>query len=243
MHKKASKSRYKFDKNGHYHSLDGIPLYGTTTVLGVIAKPALIPWASNMAVEAIRKEWKLNKPFTKLEREAILEKGKHAHTAKKKAGGSVGTDVHKLIERWIKTGRMPAKKTDADTVAMFENFVNWAIDNKVEFLFAEKMIYSEKYWYGGIVDFVCIMDGKRFVGDIKTSNGIYPEHFLQMGAYDICLQEMGEPKADGYIIVNLQKSGKIRTKHFTNTEKYQEAYIHALELFKTLKTMKWNNYY
>lgn len=244
-------NRYSFSKDGHYHSLDNIPLHGTTTALGIIAKPALIPWASNMAVEAIRKEWKINKPYTKEEREKILEKGKNAHRAKKQAGADVGTSVHEAIELWI-TADCPAKKhvphktfcgEDEQVLAMFGEFVKWKRQNKVKFLFTEKKVYSEKHWYGGIVDFVCTIEGKRYVGDIKTSNGIFPEHFLQMGAYDIALQEMGEPGADGYIIVNLQKSGKIRTKHFNNTKKFQDAFLHALELYKTMKTMKWNNYY
>lgn len=242
------KKRYSFNKAKHHHSLDGKPLYGTTTALAVIAKPALIPWASNMAVEEIRRHWKLDIPFTKKEREAILELGKNAHRRKKEKGGDVGTNVHKVIEKWIKAQikkknwELP-KGTTEEARVMIENFINWAQEYKVNFLYSEKKVHSEAHWYGGIVDFVCEIDGKQYVGDIKTSSGIFPEHFLQMGAYDICLQEMGYKKADGYIIVNLQKSGKIRVKKFTDIKKFQDAYLHALNLYKLLKTMKWSNYY
>lgn len=256
---KAKKLRYKFDKKNHYHSLGGTPLYGVTTALGVIAKPALIPWASNKCAESIKSEWKIGKAYTKKERDEIIERGRLAHKGKKQAGADVGTLVHKAIEKWIKSGcneELPIATwcgKDLQATKMFMKFVEWKIENNVEFITSEKNTYSEVHWFGGIVDFVCIIKGKRYVGDIKTSNGIFPENFLQMGAYDICLQEQGNPKADGYIIINLLKGGykkdgtakecKIRIKKFNNTEKYQKLFIHALELYKGLKTMKWNNYY
>lgn len=253
---KAKKLRYKFDKKNHYHSLGGTPLYGVTTALGVIAKPALIPWASNKCAESIKSEWKIGKAYTKKERDEIIERGRHAHKGIKQRGGVAGTDVHEVIEKWIKA-KCPLpfnyEIKDLQTKKMFEKFIEWKLDNDVEFLLSEKNTHSEVHWFGGIVDFVCLIKGKRYVGDIKTSNGIFPEHFLQMGAYDICLQEQGEPKADGYIIVNLLKGGyykdgrakesKLRIKKFNNTKKYQDLFIHALELYKGLKTMKWNNYY
>src|SRR5258708_4411153 len=40
---------YKFDKENHLHSLDGKPLIGTSTVVGVVSKP-LTWWASGLAV-------------------------------------------------------------------------------------------------------------------------------------------------------------------------------------------------
>jgi hypothetical protein len=245
------KKKYAFDKKNHFHSLDGTPLYGVTTALRVIAKPFLIPWASKMATDSIRSQWKIGKAYTKIEREKILEKGKNAHHVAKTSGGDTGTTVHEAIEKWIKKGCSFTDKIekycgkDMQVQDMFMNFVAWVNSDEVKFVCSEKHVHSEKYWYGGIVDFVCIIKGKRFVGDIKTSSGIYPEHFMQMGAYDICLQEMGEPKADGYIIVNLQKNGTIRIKKFTSTKKFQEAFIHALNLYKALKDkeLNWNPNY
>lgn len=246
--KKETKKKYHFDKDGHYHSLDGKPLFGTTTALAVIAKPMLIGWASKMAVEHVRSNWKIGQTYTKGERDAILEDARHAHTAKKTAGGVSGTSVHKLVEDEINnaiknTGGYMKKEWADQYEPQVKNFVLWAVKEKVKFLVTEKRIYSEIHWLGGIVDFVCEIKGKRYIGDIKTSNGIYPEHFLQMGAYDIMLEEMGEPKADGYVIVNLQKSGKMLVKLLKHTRIFKEGFIHALELFKVLKKLKWNPWY
>src|ERR1035437_9358592 len=44
---------YVFDSKRHIHQLDGKNLNGITTILGVIAKPALIQWSANMACDYI----------------------------------------------------------------------------------------------------------------------------------------------------------------------------------------------
>ena len=241
--KKTPKKKYKFDKNGHYHSLDGEPLFGVTTVLGVIAKPFLIPWASKMCAEHVRSNWKIGKAYTKKEREEILKEAQNAHQQAKSSAGGTGTNVHEAIEKWIKKGKV-LKTKDEQVQKMFDNFVEWATDNDVKFLESEQHVHSEIHWYAGIIDFICTINGKTFVGDIKTSSGIYPEHFFQMGAYDICKREMNpEFVADGYIIVNVQKNGEIRVMQFFETLKFREAFLHALELHKALKTMVWNKYY
>ena len=40
---------YQFSEEGHLHILDGKALTGVTTILGVIAKPALIQWSADEA--------------------------------------------------------------------------------------------------------------------------------------------------------------------------------------------------
>lgn len=45
-------AKYSFDELDHTHLLDGRPLYGTTTVLSVLAKP-LTWWASGLAVKEL----------------------------------------------------------------------------------------------------------------------------------------------------------------------------------------------
>jgi hypothetical protein len=47
------KEGFVFDEKKHLYFYDGKPMTGCTTILGVLAKPALIPWAAKMAVEYI----------------------------------------------------------------------------------------------------------------------------------------------------------------------------------------------
>lgn len=245
---KQNKSRYKFDKEKHHHSLDDKPLCGVTTVLSVIAKPALIQWSSNENTKYVLEnsdrffDFKTKK-FDWNELCAVLDEAKTAHRKKKEDAGQKGTDVHSEVENvitdGIKTtaGKIGEYKGETEQVKLFHE---WAKKNDVKFLESEINVYSEKYWIGGICDFVCEWKGKRYIGDLKTSSGIYPEHFYQIGAYDICLQEMGHQKADGYIVVNTPKTGGIKIKIVDDKKELkqnQDAFLHALGLYKIINNL------
>ena len=89
---------FKFDEKEHLYTLDGKPLTGVTTVLSVIAKPALIQWSANQAVEYVKEH------LTSLDDlDAVLKEAKVAHRKKKESAGDVGKAVHKAIENWIAT--------------------------------------------------------------------------------------------------------------------------------------------
>jgi hypothetical protein len=52
-------------------------------------------------------------------------------------------------------------------------------------------LISEKYGYGGTIDFLCYLDGVLTLVDFKTSKAIYDEMLLQLCAYVKLLQENG----------------------------------------------------
>ena len=143
---------------------------------------------------------------------------------------------HKLtIEEKKKWGYPDEHQLDDIQKDKLNQFISWARDNKVKFIESEKHLYSQDLWIGGIVDLVFEMNGKRYIGDIKTSKNVYPEMFAQMGAYDIMLQEMGHKPFDGYIILHIPQKGSLKvvqTKHMELNRNYFKA---ALELYKIKK--------
>lgn len=232
---------YKFDDKNHIHTLDGVPLHGVTTVLSVIAKPALIQWAANQAVEYIIKSLpgmaKLWVDGKDKEVQDIVNEAKYAHRKKKDKAGDWGTLVHKAVEEWIKNKVEP--KLEESQQKAFDNFKKWAEDNKVEFLESEKHVWSKELWIGGITDMVIKMDGKKYVADIKTSGAIYNEHFFQMAAYDLCLKEMGGYEdVEGYLVINLKKDGTMDLKRADNLEINRQAFLSALTLYKIINSLK-----
>jgi hypothetical protein len=73
-----------------------------------------------------------------------------------------------------------------------QNFLDWAITNKIKFLASEKNCWNKDWFVGGIADFVCQkQDGKLFVGDIKTATAIYPTNYIQGSAYGKMLTGLG----------------------------------------------------
>lgn len=232
---------YQFNEAQHIHMLDGVPLNGVTTVINkTLAKEALIPWAANETSKYIKEglsSFKYDEFFYKItvdNMDKLLDEGRQAHRKKKDDAGKFGTLVHKRIENYINGKRGP-KLDDMQKIA-FNNFKKWEKDNKVEFLESEKHVFSRENWFGGICDLVIKIDGKTYVGDIKTSSNIYREMFLQTAAYEICLNEMGEyTDIVGYVIVNLKKDGKMQVKVDTNTEANKNAFKHTLALYNLLR--------
>jgi len=238
--------RFTFDPASHSYYLDGKPLVGTTTVIGVIAKNALISWAANLTAREI-KEWAESVEGEILLKD-LLEKcteAARAHTRRKEAAADIGTQVHGAIEGFIK-GQINAEEYEHSldnplAINMYTNFVGWAQDNEVTFHESEKKLYSVTNWCAGTCDFTCSIGDKTFVGDIKTSARIYPENFIQTAAYRMMLEEMGiGERYDGSLIVNIKKDGKFdQDKDVKYRFDYQtdlKAFLGALEIYKYLKT-------
>ena len=206
---------FEFNEKNHLYTLDGKPMTGVTTILSVIAKPALIQWAANEAVKYIEEHSK--HPVGKDYQVSVvtLEEAKTAHRRKKEDAGIKGTDVHKEIEGIIKvfllTDGLPEYLANLSEQAKL--FVMWAKENKVKFLDSEKRVYNESLWYAGTADFTAEINGKRFVGDIKTGSSIYPEAFYQISAYRAAFESMGEKSFDGVVVVNVNKKGELKVEY------------------------------
>jgi len=230
---------FKFDEKKHVYTLDGKRLYGVTSVLGVIAKPALIAWSAKMVVEYI-KENCTHQDKHYLVTELELDKAKLAHRKKKEAAGEKGTDIHALCETYIKlmisdqAGKALPMNDYADP--MVQKFVEWAVANDVTFLASEKKMYSKEMWIAGCCDFTAKIGDKLFMGDIKTSSGIYGrEYFFQCAGYILMAEEHGE-KFDASIIVRLGKDGSFETKESHDLDTDKKGFRAALDLFKALET-------
>lgn len=220
--------KYEFIKEKHKHLLDGKELTGCTTILGVIAKPALIQWAANMAIDFIEVAIKEKLELTP----ELLKSARTAHCKRKEKAGDWGTQVHFEIENYIQN-EIENKSNEVYPINI-ENFVKWARDNKVKFLATEKNIYSEKLWLGGIVDFVCEINNEIWIGDIKTSkSGLYAENFWQCAGYEIMMNECSEYKnIKGYVLLNLKEAGGFLEKRSISNEEHKKAFLACLEIYR-----------
>lgn len=237
----------EFDKKNHLYTLDGKCMTGVTTVLKVISKgDSLIQWAANEAVKYIieneRTEKHTENGDTKGENwyavyENTLNEAKTVHRKKKEEAGSVGTDIHKNIEDIIKLAidKYDGHLSTSDyPLGQVKNFTDWAIENKVKFLASEVMVCdsSPDMFYAGTLDFVAEIDGKKFIGDIKTGSGIYPEHFYQVAAYQNAWEKMGREKLDGAVIVNVTKKGELKVEYSYFFKEDFDAFKGALAIYK-----------
>lgn len=260
-----------FAKHHHYFAdAGGEKEYtGISRVLGVLAKPALIGWAARMACEYIwqnaeKFSIETDNPVTQLITEKYadqnyrlvsqqtVEEAKNAHTKKKEAAGEHGTDLHAgvewIINLWLKEyAGKPTPLTTSGATANFmvgslEPFINWASDNVDHFLFAERRMFNEDMWLAGTADFAYIgKDGKKMMGDFKTSSGVYGiDYFLQCAGYRILAEGEGDAPYDGSTIVRLGKKGPadFDVHYRYDWETDREAFMACLTIYRAQATFK-----
>jgi len=220
-------NRYKYiDENKeHLHTLDGKPLFGTSTVCKVISKP-LTWWAAGKALEPlgwinskVRVDGKYQfipederlanaesylHEIQNLSTEGylkLLDEAYRAHDNVKKEAGVKGTDRHALLEKYVKeclaAGGTPLLPMGKEYDSVKE-FISWAVLNVKKFLWSEANCYSEELWTGGIADVGWLDKEDRVIaGDFKSSKEAYVDQFIQIAGYDIMLTENGGLDKDG----------------------------------------------
>lgn len=254
MTKNNSEVGFRYEDKGHSYYMDGKKMSGVTTILNsVLAKPALIGWAAKMTAEWIRENIKLvagKKQIAGQKRtqmheshyevyESDLEEAVKAHSKKKEAGGKTGTDLHAMVEAYIKLmlldkGGVAHGFDAADP--MVQKFIDWAVENNVKFLASEQSVYHRDLWYAGTFDFSFEKDGKRYIGDLKTHKKLWDRTpFFQTAAYMMASEAMGEKPYDGSCIVNINKETNELTDHWTyDHENDKKAFEAALVLYRQL---------
>jgi hypothetical protein len=190
-----------FERNHYYYAdAEGKKKYtGVSTVLNsVYAKPWLLKWAANMAVEYI-KENRIPFETDKITNlvcttDELLELAKSAYTKKAQVAADFGTDAHAEAEKVIKNAiENKGGKVDALDLAhdspQVRNFVKWAIEKDAVFLESEKRMANKELFLAGTCDFVCIIGGQTMLGDFKTSNSFSPSYHLQTAAYALMYKQ------------------------------------------------------
>lgn len=237
---------FYFRESDHSYFMDGEKMTGITTILGTIAKPALIGWASKMCAEYI-KEHATEEPSGYLRfPKTLLEEAKNAHTKKKEAGATAGTDTHALAEEWIKgciennEGR--ASEMNSEVTAYYQPikpFIDWAQKEGIRFVSSEEKLYSKQMFIAGTADFIFEKDGKRFIGDIKTYKKLWDRvPMLQCAGYGLMWREMNGADIDGYCVFNLPKEREFDESQDVRWSKDvagdQEGFLAALSLYRIL---------
>ena len=159
-----------------YKTKDGAIVPGVTTVLNLLAKPALVPWANRMGLQGI-------------------DTSKYVDDK-----ADIGTLAHAMI-----TNKLTGKETDTadyskNQIDLAENsclsFWEWEKDHKIESVeFVERPLVSEAHRFGGTLDIYAMVNGKQEIIDLKTGSGIYDEHIYQVAVLKRLLEENGFPVA------------------------------------------------
>jgi hypothetical protein len=162
----------------HSYTLDGTPMPGVTTVIGILDKPALVGWAANTTAAYAIEHWARLAEMPIPERLKALEKARYSGN---RAATQKGHRIHNMAEA-MQHGKPvdcpPELVPDVQAIARLLD--QW----QAESVAIEAPIASTRYGYAGTLDVVakCPKLGTA-VWDFKTGKGVYRETALQLGAY------------------------------------------------------------
>lgn len=202
-----------FDPVKHAYTLNGEKVQGVTTVLSLLAKPALIVWAAKMAAEYIETTLEAGVAYDEVQIKEFAKNAQWAHRSKKDSAADAGTMVHEWIQAYVE-GKNPKMPVHEGMQKAIKAFLDWWIKQDVKVIQAEAKLCSPTLKLAGTADLVCMLNGKLTIIDWKTGSGIYPEYLLQMGAYAEMYEEEFDKRVEQVVVINCSVKttfGKVMT--------------------------------
>jgi hypothetical protein len=203
-----------------YKNSAGIRIPSVTTITHVLGVPeAVVTAANKLGLEGIdsKKHWEDK--------------------------AAIGTLAHALIlAPW--TGDKEEDLKDGYTKAQIDlatnchlSFLAWAKGKKIEPLYVEKPLISERFQYGGKFDFYGLVDLDLTLLDLKTGSGIYAEHWYQLGGYRNLLEENGVELPKKYSVLNIPRAENesFDVQSRTNLDTEWEIFKRCLDIYRLQK--------
>ena len=210
------RSKIKILKNGN-----GIIFPGVTTIID-----SQLGWNKRVLMAWAR-------------REAL--KGNDPDIMAREAADS-GTCTHYHVECHIKGEEMNLENFTQDQINKAETgylaFLEWEMNNKLEYTHIEYPVVSELYEYGGTVDMVAKKNGSLLMIDLKTSKAIYPSHKIQLAAYVHAYNEQEEIPITEFHILQLNKEDGSFQHHPISQQTLDdgwEVFVHCRKLYNLAK--------
>lgn len=208
-------------------------LPSVTTILGVLNKPALVPWAAKvereMVTEAAKSLYRVIQTYPHgpgggmvdeasyaLQLSVFIGKTK-AHAKIMAVAGEIGSEIHSLAEyearrmMGLMLGPRPQVKPEAEEA--FKKWVLWK-DSLLLFqpVFLEQKLINMTFGYAGRMDLTANIQKEGEAGpsytliDYKSGKGIYVESIIQVAAYIKAIESMKQEVPVRAVICRLPKN-------------------------------------
>lgn len=238
--------------NGHSYTWNGQKIPGVTTVKGLLDKPGLVKWASNMAAETVVDEWE---HLVSLPPTARADYVKKSADRRRDTAAVRGTRVHRVVEQMILGHEVP-EGTPANVRRMAEHVANLYDEWDMKPLLVESPVAHSEWLYAGTLDSVVTCDRLGTVLlDTKTRDdgrSPYDDTSLQLAPYrfaDTRLVEVPQTGPRGgkkpslweeRPMVHVDRCAVISVTHdgaqlypMRADESVFEVFLHLLEIYET----------
>lgn len=209
--------RFKLIEGGN-KEIPGNPI-SVTGATGIVDKSRpLLLWANRLIGSYMRQylEERAGQKFTAEELYPVIDEALAEPDKKKEEAAANGTVVHDFALAWAlwKLGRAPKPEINADWNEQIINginaFIDWQTVHNVEFVEAERVIYSRRRHFVGFTDVLARVDGLFTIVDYKTSKSVYSDQQYQLSGYwDAFMEEMSHSQAGGLPILAGVQQGLI----------------------------------
>lgn len=209
----------KVKAHQRYRLADKTIVPGVTSPLGILAKPALIPWANKLGLQGID----VNK--------YVDDKA------------SIGSLAHAMILAHFDGQAADTSDYTANQINAAENsflsFLEWVKKYDIEPVLVEASLVSETLRYGGTIDLFAQINDTPTLVDFKTGSGIYDEHWYQVAAYRYLLAE-NNYLVDAVKILNIPRTEdeSFREETRSRLDREFDIFHKCLDIYNLKKQIK-----
>lgn len=185
-----------------YKTSDGVRVKSVTTIIG-----NQLGWNKNVLVNWAKSQAMKGEDATKVMNEAA----------------EIGTLAHLLCENYIKgldTELDDYSKNQIKAAELaFIAFKDWDKQVKPEYVESEIKLIDDDLCVGGTCDLILNIDDKLYIGDLKTSKGVYSEFIIQLAAYRHMYEKQTGQKLQGGKLLRIDKNGNGFEEHNITLER------------------------
>jgi hypothetical protein len=202
-----------------YELKDGTRVPGVTTVIGILNKPALVPWANRIGLAGIDV------------RKYVDDKA------------AIGTLAHHMAMCNLKGEKPDTSDYSANQISQAETcfikFLDWKKGLKIEPIIVEDPLVSEIHSFGGTPDLLAKINRELTLVDLKTGKGIFPEMALQLGGYEILIEELNYQVVNKIIVrIGRDEEEGFETQTYNNLALQRDVFLHCLAIYNLQKQIK-----
>jgi hypothetical protein len=154
---------------------------------------------------------------------------------KRDSAADIGSRVHRLAEQLARGIEPEVTDAEAPFVDAYRAFL---VAYRPRFLAVEEMVASLRHGYGGTLDALAVIGGERWLLDVKTGTGVYPETALQLAAYAAAdfigrpgvPQRFRLPRATRFGVIHVRPEGA-RLVEFHVDRRTLAAFLEARRLY------------
>lgn len=200
----------RFTPGNHTYRLDGRPVPGVTSIIGVLDKPALPRWAARSVAEYVADHRDAVEHLYDMGRGPMVDALRGVPWQRRDDAATRGTSLHDIAERIAGGEEVDVPEP---LIPLVEQALAFMEDYQIVPVATERSVASREHRFAGKFDLIADSKVGRAIWDYKSGKAIYPETALQLNAYagaefmGECGDESPVPECEAAYGVHIREDG------------------------------------